>query len=293
MNEITRSLEEIIARYELNPSFCDVYVEGSTDRGILLSFFEDCGYVETVVYDINTVLVPPSVVRELGLENNNRGRVIALARILYKRFGAALAVSGVIDADLDYVLGTVEECPLILLTDYTSMEMYFFNRKAMTKFARSVCPSAGIIANDLLAGITPALKKLFLARVANRTLKWRLKAVPIRRSSKIVNGTPYIDFDFNDYVKRYLSKNSYLNRKAEFVKTVREWQRRCENLDERRCMHGHDFLEVVALICSKIKAAAEVRSGNLVGGMLRCAISDADLRSEAMFRQLIERCSVE
>jgi hypothetical protein len=231
-------------------------------------------------------------VRELGLENNNRGRVIALARILYERFGAALAVSGVIDGDLDYVVGTVEACPLIVLTDYTSMEMYFFNRKVMTKFTRSVCPSAGITADALLGGVTPALKKLFLARVANRVLKWNLKAVPIHRSCKIAKDAPFIDFDFNNYVTRYLSKNSYLNRKGEFLKTMRKWEGKCRNLDERRCMHGHDFLEVVALICSKIKAAAEVRSGSLVGGMLRCAIGHADLGSEAMFRQLVERCNV-
>jgi len=46
-------------------------------------------------------------------------------------------------------------------------------------------------------------------------------------------------------------------------------------------------------ICSKIKAAAEVRSANLVGAMLRCAIDDRDLRSEPMFQQLVKRCSIE
>jgi len=85
MREIRRKLDEIIARYDLNPSFCDVYVEGDSDRGILESFFEDLGNLEVVVYDIDTVEIPSAVLRELGLENNNRGRVIALARALYER----------------------------------------------------------------------------------------------------------------------------------------------------------------------------------------------------------------
>src|SRR5438105_4766220 len=155
MMEIRRTLDEIITRYDLNRSFCDVYVEGDADRGILESFFEGLGNLEVVVYDIDTVEIPSAVVQELGLENNNRGRVIALARTLYKRFGTKSVVSGLIDADLDYVIGPLETCPLILLTDYTSMEMYFFSRKAMTKFIRSVCPAAEINAEDLLAAITP------------------------------------------------------------------------------------------------------------------------------------------
>jgi len=247
MREANRTLDEIIARYDLNPSFCDVYVEGDTDRGILESFFEGWPNLEVVVYDIDTVTVPSSLLGELGLENNNRGRVIALARVLHKRFGTALPVSGVIDADLDYVIGSAESCPLILLTDYTSMEMYVFNPKAMTKFIRSVCPTAGIKAEKLLAAITPPLQKLFLARIANRVLKSNLTAVPFYKSCKIVKGPAFIDFDFNDYVKRYLSKNSYLSRGAEFVKTMRKWEAKCRKLDERRCMHGHDFLEILAL----------------------------------------------
>ena len=172
------------------------------------------------------------------------------------------------------------------------MEMYFFNRKAMTKFVRSICPATEFKAEDLLAGITPVLKRLFLARIANRVVEWNLKPVPIYRSCKILKGPPFIDFDFKDYVKRYLSKNSYASRTSEFVKEMQKWEQKCRKLDERRCMHGHDFLEIVALICSKIKAAAEVKSANLVGAMLRCAVGEADLRSEGMFQQLVKRYRV-
>ncbi|HWM25447.1 MAG TPA: DUF4435 domain-containing protein [Chthoniobacterales bacterium] len=290
MTEDKRPLDEIIARYELNPSLCDVYVEGGTDRGILEAFLEDCGAVDVIVYDIETINIPASTVRGLGLENNNRGRVIALSRILYEKFGAKLPVSGIVDADFDIILGIKENCPLVLMTDYTSMEMYFFNSKALKKFIRSVCPSLGMTADALLQAITLPLKQLFLARLANRVLQWRMKSVPAERSCKVKPGKE-ISFDFNGYLKKYLSKNSRICDQTEFLKVIARWEKKCAGLDPRCCIHGHDFVEMVALFCSKLKAASEVKSGDLVSGMLRCGAVPSDLRAEPMFQLLLNQCA--
>jgi len=290
MTEDKRPLDEIIARYELNPSLCDIYVEGVTDRGILEVFLEDCGAIDVIVYDIETIDIPASTVRKLGLENNNRGRVIALARILYEKFGAELPVSGVIDADLDLILEIRETCPLVLITDYTSMEMYFFNNRSLNKFIKSVCPSLAMTADALLQAITPSLKQLFLARLANHILQWRMKSIPAERSCK-VNPGKEISFDFGSYLKKYLSKNNRLGDQTVFLKTIARWENKCVGLDPRYCIHGHDFVDMVALFCSKLKAASEVKSGNLVSGMLRCGAVPSDLRLEPMFKLLMEGCA--
>src|SRR5260370_23069658 len=97
-----RSLDELIERYTRHPEFCDIYVEGVTDRGLLGWFFVDVDRPEVTVYEIETVNIPPRIVREFGLENNNRGRVLTLTRFLHEQLGDGIEVIGVIDADLDY-----------------------------------------------------------------------------------------------------------------------------------------------------------------------------------------------
>jgi hypothetical protein len=290
MRETIRTLDEIIARYELAPPLCDVYVEGSSDKGILDEFFDECPALGVVVYEIETVSVPSKLLRELSVENNNRGRVIALATVLYREFGASLPVTGVIDADLSYVFDESETCPLVLMTDYTSMEMYSFNEKALKRFVRSVCPTVGIQAKELLNRLRLPLKKLFLARIANRALGWNLKSVPFAKSMKITKAGLEISFDFDDYTTRYLSKNNFLKRQSEFKKAAKESERKSRDLDDRRCINGHDFVDMLALLCSKVKAAAEVSSGTLVGGMLRSGMRYRELASEPLFAELVARC---
>jgi hypothetical protein len=48
---------------------------------------------------------------------------------------------------------------------------------------------------------------------------------------------------------------------------------------------------MVAVCCSKFKAAARLASEDLVGAMLRSGASFFDLRSEAMFESLLKQYS--
>jgi Protein of unknown function (DUF4435) len=289
MSEITRPLNEVIERHSLNPDFCDVYVEGTTDRGLLERFFEESGRIDVAVYEIDTIEIPSSVVRDFDLENNNRGRVIALARLLYEKFGTVPQVTGVVDADLGYALDEYESCPLVLMTDYTSMEMYFFDTTSLKRFIRCGCPSVRITAEALLQTITPILEKLFIARIVNRVLDWRLKAVSLSKSCEFAKDPLRITLDWNHYLKRYLGKNNRLRQAADFAKVFKKWEKKMSSIDLRRRIHGHDFLDIVAWCCSNFKAAAELGSGDVAGAMLRSGASCFDLRSEKMFETLLKQ----
>jgi len=124
-----RALEELVARYSQDPDFADIYVEGVTDRGLLGWYFVEIGRPDITAYEIQTVAIPVALIRKYGLENNNRGRVIALGRFLREQLGPGIGAIGVIDGDLDYALREPEPSPFILRSDFTSMEMYFFHRK--------------------------------------------------------------------------------------------------------------------------------------------------------------------
>jgi hypothetical protein len=120
-NEIRRTLDELVARYVLEPDLRDIYVEGKTDKLFLEWFLRNRGIediavyeIETVdisadklfepqlkdnkwflinrsiediaVYEIETVDISAERLFELQLKDNNRSRVITLALYLQDKF---------------------------------------------------------------------------------------------------------------------------------------------------------------------------------------------------------------
>ena len=82
---------------------------------------------DVVVYEINTVGIPYEEITHLGLEDNNRGRVITLAFALYNNCKIDLTpmVACVADTDFDHILEIKHNCPILIFTGYTSIEAHF------------------------------------------------------------------------------------------------------------------------------------------------------------------------
>ena len=102
MDEYRRTVSELLARYELEPTIRDVFVEGDGDSAIINWFTEEVGCKNVFVYDIGTVDVSEEFLTRLGLTNNNRSRVIALSKGLSSH---SRALSGrvvcIVDRDFD------------------------------------------------------------------------------------------------------------------------------------------------------------------------------------------------
>jgi hypothetical protein len=80
-DEKRRRLDELFVRYELEPSLCDLYVEGLTDKSIIEWFLDKSGLGKEkfTVYEIDTVDIPTEELFKIGLNDANRSRVIFLA----------------------------------------------------------------------------------------------------------------------------------------------------------------------------------------------------------------------
>jgi hypothetical protein len=286
-----RALEEIVARYSQDPDFADVYVEGVTDRGLLGWYFVAIDRPDITAYEIETVNIPASLVQQFGLENNNRGRVIALTQFLHNQLGPGIGALGVIDGDLDYALGQPEPSPYVLRTDYTSMEMYFYNSKAIQKFISTCCPTLPTTAEELIREMTPVLKKLFLARLANRILGWNLRSVPVARSCRFAKDSFRFEFDWDDYVTRYLNKNNRMRNRQQFQAVANEQEKKSSGLQLRRRIHGHDFVEVLSCCCSHLRPKAGLCSQDLLGAMLRSGSDIRQLKTYRLFREILKRAA--
>src|SRR5579864_1670651 len=133
-----REIDELVALHEREPSLREVFVEGLTDSRFIEWFLGENGIKQIPVLDIATVEVPTELVLQGGLEDGNRGRVITLAEVLAKHETARSKVTCIVDADLDWFMGTNRDCATLLETDFTSIELYAFNEQAIGKVLKLV-----------------------------------------------------------------------------------------------------------------------------------------------------------
>ena len=130
-----RTIAELIARYQLEPTLRDIYVEGELDKGVFNWSLGADERSRATIYEISTVEMPTEEILRLGLHDNNRGRVITLAHILGQHLPHNSAqITCVVDTDLDSILGVEHRHDFLLLTDYTCLEMYLYNPHTIHKF---------------------------------------------------------------------------------------------------------------------------------------------------------------
>ena len=296
-DEKRRKLDELVARYELEPSLHDVYVEGLTDKCIIQGFLEKSNLdtKNVAVYEIDTIDIPTDQLFALGLNDSNRSRVIFLAFQLQRLVETSLPhVVCIADRDFDDLIGSSSiESELLLFTDYTSIEMYLFDSNIIEKFLRLALGKDDLEAVNILTNISPILEEMFLLRAANQSLSYGMEwlaPASLRRCFKRRKGGQ-IEFDSKDFVEKYLNKNKRYSEKIAFLDKVKEL--RNKNISEiRNKIRGHDFID---LFCWYIEPYLPNKKWfsdpEIVLGNLRCCLDVNYLMQEKLFQELTRRVS--
>jgi hypothetical protein len=239
-----RTVEELLVRYELEPGLHDVFVEGTRDAALIEWVAAELGLRDVVAYDIGTVSVPPALVSAHAAENNNRGRVIALAREL--ELGASNdlynTVVCVVDGDLDYFENVLPAGRLLVVTDGTAMELYLYDETTLRKFTQLVLGRSHGRISSCLPAIQGVLQSLFAVRVAAKRLGVALALVDFVPSCR-VNGA-VVAFDLKHFVGRYIRRQEYARRHDEFLAEVVRVQGSMTQ-HPLVTVHGHDFVSVL------------------------------------------------
>ncbi len=290
IDEGLRTLEDLFARYELEPQLRDIYVEGSSDKALIEWFLKEMGIDAAVVYEICTVQVDKEKVAEYGEENNNRGRVITLAHEMESVVGKeALQITCIADSDFDLILDKKYSCKLIIFTDYSCLEMYLFNENCMDKYFKLCIQGFSININETMDCLSKVLQEVFLIRLANKLLGLNMTRITFDRCCKVSNSG--IVFDVDDYITRYLNSNKWPVGKREFVDFIEAWKPRLKN--EYRCqMNGHDFIELLAWFISKHGIDRKLYDSDVVCRSLYGCVEIEDLKSGKLFSNLFSRVGV-
>ena len=284
-----RTLHELVTRYQLEPELCDIYVEGKTDKILLEWFLEQRGVKNFAVYEIDTVEIPTQKLFELGLNDSNRSRVIALALEIQKQFTELPHFTCIADKDFDWLFENDYICQHLLFTDYTSLEIYLLNEFILDKFLRLSLRLTEVEAKKIISTLSQILEEIFLIRATNEALQLNMRWLEDFGGCCQVKKNQVI-FDSETFIQKYLNKNSKMSEKLLFVNKLKELRTK-KLQDMRYQIHGHDFIE---LLCWFIRPylRKEIRTSYnseiLAGSLLGCV--DADyLAQETLFQKLLTR----
>jgi len=287
-----RQIEELIILHEREPALRDVVVEGVVDKHFFEWFLGESGLEDVSVYDISTIDVSDQLVIEAGVETGARGRVITLAGALAEKGPACEHVTCIADADFDFIENINRQSPVLLTTDFTSVELYAFNERALNKLLKLVLKGFGKNAAVVLKELAGPLQEIFLLRAANHMEKLGLDFdTPNRagfyKSFRLTDGM--LEFDSGKYLASLLQASHMTAKRQQIVDRVTQLRTKLKG-DPRFYIHGHDFEQALALYLRKHKGFGGIHSETIIGAIL-ASVDLELLREQKLFQRLADRCS--
>ena len=284
---LRRRIEELLTLYDLEPTLRDLYVEGPHDKRVFDWFLGITGCRQVTIFDIDTVDIGSKILERLKLKSGNRGLVIALAILLEQSLeGDVKYVRCIADSDFDFVLGFKHNSEYLLYTDYTSLDLYFFDLPAIEKYLKLGVKRMPRSGKDIYANFSNVLREIFFIRAANEKLGWHLKWLSFKRYLRLDQNL--VRFDGQKFIHNYLTNNGRGTDISKFERTVGQLRGvRVQNV--RCCIGGHDIFELLGWYVSKItkKSSSRFRDPLVVQSMLCCAVDVSSLQKEQLFGQLL------
>jgi hypothetical protein len=281
-----RTIDELIVLYRRERSLHDVVVEGDRDRS-LFRWFASRRAPSAGVLTVDHIDIPSQLIVGHGERPGRRGAVITLALEIAERAPDVLAsqLTCVADRDGEDVSQLNESVPGLLSTDYSSIELYYFQERVLEKLLLLGSGRMDIAPATVIDAITPTLLKAFAIRRANLSLELGLEWLSFDRCCEIERMG--ITFDADDFMRRYLSKSGKLARLTEFVAEVERHLLLIP--DERRLfINGHDFVSLLTLYLAKTGILPRATEQH-VESLLRTSVEDAWLSDERLFERLSGR----
>lgn len=258
MNEGSqRTIEELIARYELEPDLVDVFVEGQFDVDLLQCAL-DGNTMDYTIYSIDSVYVSADILLQHSLTSGNKQRVLVLARELSASLPPLCRYVCIVDKDLDQWLDVQEDIDNLHYTRFASLEMHFLETNYI-QYLTTVIMRAKISDFDsVFKSFCDVLVRLYCLRLAAKELAMNLELIDPARCLTIKENE--LVFDFDDYVQRCANKSCLFPELSVMKSKADEWTQIVGGTDFRQCVHGHDFTKLLSyLACahSGIKSVSQ------------------------------------
>lgn len=243
-----RTVEELRARYELEPEIYDIYVEGTFDRDLFKHCLLPHAGATLVIYSIDAVDLPAALLYGAGLTEGAKQRVIYLARCLASSSDCVAKVRCFVDRDLDHWFGELEANKFLFWTRYCSIEAYFLTQPTLSSLLGNVLGCKIGDFGAYFAALQEVVRELYLMRLSDRELGWSMEWVALSRC--LSKSGERIEIDSEDYIRKLLQKNSKMGELEAFKDTLSKW-RPIAIGDHRLTVRGHDLVDIIAWTVQK------------------------------------------
>lgn len=240
-------ISELLVKFELEPTLCDIFVEGAFDQEIVSRCFEFTNNAHKVVYAIDSVEVPDTLLMSHNLTDGNKQRVLALAKEL-STIKEDCSYKCMVDKDLDHWLNNVEDIKRLVWTEYCSIDLYFFKEEILQDIL--VTTSKAKISNwsIYIKSLIKTFRIIFIIRLVDRKLSLNMKWIDL--SKYLSKHENQIIFNDKDYITRLLNKNSFNDKKEAFNNEIKIWEARLTG-DPRLYCRGHDLISLLSWTIEK------------------------------------------
>lgn len=241
-----RTIEEVKARLFLEKEIKEIYVEGNFDRDILNWILKKLEIDDIRVYPISTINVPAAKLKSLDLTSGNRQRVIAVSRELKDIKKIHSQVIFLIDADFDYIFDVEEHPEPLKRTSYASLEIILWKKSILEKLLSLTFGKDNYA--DFIQQIIDTAES-----ISSQVFLFRAAKEKIGADWKLVELADQIDknnnFCFEKFCTKVADKNSARKiMKEDFPGVHSEMLEKAKTVDEKRRIHGHDLINVLAKI---------------------------------------------
>ena len=289
---VRRKISEVIELYKLEPTLKDIYVEGICDKLIVESFLEKNAIKHVSIYEIDVIDFSDLYEKSPELKRNNKAKIIGLSEQLKLAHGNSLKfISCIADRDFDDLLG-ISYNKYLLFTDFTSFEMYLFNKKCINTFYKRILHTFPFGAQTAINTLSEPLKELFLIRYSFICLprsNGQCDFIDIKKTCNIDKKTGQIRFDSTEFLKKMLHKLNLYPKKEKYEKHIESTRAKLPK-DIRHTIRGHDFIHLFFLYINKIKNNIKINEETLERVFFMCIDHD-ELIKYNLFSSLLSKYS--
>ena len=286
-----KSIDYIIATYELEPQVRELWVEGPTDRMFLQWFFDQKSLHRVHVYEIDLADIGSQVCAKHGLRPSKRSQVIALALECEQRLELRHNhLCLVADRDFDAVWGFTHSSKYLFYTDHSCLDGYFMNEKTLHKALQIVgCGISGKPGTRFFESVVTVLRDLFCISASNVSLDWSMRSMEIKKYLQYDGNA--VKFRSGSYIDRYLKSSSRFGQKSEFERKLQEVRKRsCKAGVVYLCSdHLHQVLPWIVQQCGGSKVGAKYKDSSVCSSLLRNGIDLSSIAQEKLFRTISRR----
>lgn len=287
-----RKLSEILVLYSLEPDLKDIYVEGITDKLCYSSVIECLGLS---IIEIDSIDFSELYETSPYLKRNNRRKIIELSNQLSSSFGYSLInVSCIVDADFDFFAKDVVWNCYLKYTDYTSLEMYFFNENTLNELSSKILHDFPIPSRIVLQELSNVLVNLFFIRLSLINCLCvdefsEVKITDIKNSISFNKKSGAINFEPENHIQKILNSNRLMHRRDEIIECYKTLKSNPLE-DNRYQIRGHDFIYLLFLLIDKIKNNIKLSEAALERILPLCVCKET-LKRERLILELNKKYS--